>query len=70
MSARKLSSETRAKNSERATEWNRANLRRYTFTFHIDTESELIEWMERQPSKQAYLKQLILKDMQNSLDKG
>lgn len=61
---RKLSPESRAKNSERATEWNRTRLRRYLLSLRNDTESDMIEWMEAQPSKQAYLKKLILQDME------
>ena len=60
---RKLSSETRAKNSERAVEWNRTRLHRYLLSLRNDTESDMIEWMDAQPSKQAYIKSLIKKDM-------
>ena len=61
--ARKLSAETRAKNSLRATEWNKHNTRGYSIKFNIDADADIIAQLENSTNVQGYLKRLIRRDI-------
>lgn len=39
------------------------NIRQIRLTLNHKTEQDLIDWLEQQPNKQGYLKQLIKSDM-------
>lgn len=39
------------------------NIRQIRLTLNQKTEQDLIDWLEQQPNKQGYLKQLIRSDM-------
>ena len=41
------------------------NIRQIRFTLNQRTEQDLIDWMDQQPNKQGYLKQLIRADMES-----
>lgn len=44
-------------------EYNKNNYRRINFQLHKTNEADLIEYLESQPNINAYLKDLIRKDM-------
>ena len=41
------------------------NIRQIRFSLNQRTEQDLIDWMDQQPNKQGYLKQLIRADMES-----
>ena len=46
-------------------EWARKNLKAYTFKLHKVNDKDVIDHLERQPNKRAYVIELIKKDMGN-----
>lgn len=38
----------------------------YSLKLNTNTDSELIQWLEQQPSVQGYIKELIRQDMQRT----
>lgn len=63
-----LSDEQRNKNRKSAQENYRHRVRRFTFQFSLK-DTEALEWFEAQPDKGKYLKELILADKQQQLQK-
>lgn len=48
----------------RATQkWQTANYKNVRLVFHKTTEADMIEWIEKQPNKLQYIKDLIRADM-------
>ena len=68
--------ERRARKNARQTEYSKktnyaaqrkyekATVKQYTLKFMTSTESDLIDYLEKQPNKSGYIKDLIKKDMQ------
>ena len=50
--------------------YNKTNIKSYSFRFMINTENGLIEWLEKQPNKSGYMKELIRKDMEKHKDQS
>lgn len=48
-------------------QYQRENLRQFKFVLNKATESELIAWLQTKPNKQNYIRELIYKDMYESL---
>lgn len=46
-------------------EYGEINYRRVYFKLHRTIDADLLEHLEKQPNKNAYLKELIRKDMNN-----
>ncbi len=63
-----LSDEQRYENRKSAQENYRRRIRRFTFQFSLK-DTEALEWFEAQPDKGKYLKELILADKQQQLQK-
>ena len=63
-----LSDEQRHENRKSAQENYRHRVRRFTFQFSLK-DTEALEWFEAQPDKGKYLKELILADKQQQLQK-
>ena len=63
-----LSDEQRNENRQLAQENYRHRVRRFTFQFSLK-DTEAWEWFEAQPDKGKYLKELILADKQQQLQK-
>ena len=48
----------------RATQkWQSANYKNVRLVFHTAAEADMIEWLDKQPNKLQYIKQLIRSDM-------
>lgn len=45
-------------------------MRQFMVKINRFTEPELLEWLESQPNKQGYIKELILADMEKHKTKG
>ena len=45
-------------------EYNKNNTRRIAFTLNYNTEQDLIDFIEQQPNKNAFLKSLIRAEME------
>lgn len=45
-------------------EYNAENYRRISFKLHKTIDAEILEHLEKQPNKNAYLKELIRQDME------
>ena len=65
---RLLSDKQRLENRKSAQENYRHRIRRFTFQFSLK-DTEALEWFEAQPDKGKYLKELILADKQQQLQK-
>ena len=63
-----LSDEQRNENRKSSQENYRHRVRRFTFQFSLK-DTEALEWFEAQPDKGKYLKELILTDKQQQLQK-
>lgn len=63
-----LSDEQRNENRKSSQENYRHRVRRFTFQFSLK-DTEALEWFEAQPDKGKYLKELILADKQQQLQK-
>lgn len=48
--------------------WDAAHLKRVSFSFNLDTERDILEHLESQPRKGAYLHSLIRADMERAQD--
>ena len=46
-----------------AEQYNRIHCKQYKFRLNNKYESDLIEWLDSQPNKQGYIKQLIRDDI-------
>lgn len=44
-------------------EFHKNNYKRVVMNLNINTEKHLIDWLEKQPNKQGYIKTLIEKDI-------
>ena len=57
---------------EKYKEWNlqyqKDTLRQFKFSLNKNTELPLIEWLEKQPNKQNYLRGLIYQDMLRQME--
>lgn len=58
------SKESLKKQYQYISEYKKKNIKRYLLEFRKDSESDLIEHLEKQPSKNNYVRELIRKDMQ------
>ena len=45
-------------------EYHKDNYRRFSFLLHKTIDADLLEYLEKQPNKNAYLKGLIRQDME------
>lgn len=45
-------------------DYNAKNYRRIPFNLHKTIDAEILEYLEKQPNKNAYLKELIRQDME------
>ncbi|MBQ6800124.1 MAG: hypothetical protein IJP08_03330 [Bacteroidaceae bacterium] len=52
------------KEHEKIQEYIKKNMRQFMVKINRVTEPELLEWLESQPNKQGYIKELILADME------
>ena len=52
-----------AGNSEAWTRYRKDNVKPVGFNLNKNTDADLIEWLESQPNRAAYLKRLIREDM-------
>lgn len=43
--------------------WHRKHVKHYVFTLYKSVDNDIIEWLNKQPSKSAYLTELILADI-------
>lgn len=43
--------------------WRKKNIKRTTFDLNLETEKDVIDWLDKQANKRAYLIELIRKDM-------
>lgn len=43
--------------------WQSANYKNVRLVFHTTAEADIIEWLDKQPNKLQYIKQLIRSDM-------
>ena len=50
---------------EKIQEYIKKNMRQFMVKVNRITEPELLEWLESQPNKQGYIKELIIADMQS-----
>ena len=55
---------TMGRDMENHAEWERNNLRSFTFKLNRNNEKDVIEHLEKQPNKRDYLIRLIRKDME------
>lgn len=53
-------------NSDAVMRWHREHLRQFKFNLNIETESDLIDWLDGIENKQGYIKELIRADMEKS----
>lgn len=56
----------KSKQFKRQNEWNKANVTRINVPFTHSTEQELLDWLNKQPSKAGYIKSLIRADMEKN----
>lgn len=49
-----------------STKYEKDNVKRYVIKFVIDSEHDIIDWLEGQDNKTGYIKNLIKKDMEKS----
>lgn len=49
--------------------YNRSNYRSFSIRFDQRSEKEIIDWLNAQNGPKAYIKQLILQDMQKKKEK-
>lgn len=49
--------------SKASTTYNQKNTIRLGINLNKNTDTDLVEWMEKIPNKQGYIKELIRKDM-------
>lgn len=47
-------------------DWKKANLRCCSLMLNKNTEDNIIKWLDTKSNKQQYIKDLILKDMENN----
>ena len=52
-----------ARNSEAWKRYRKDNVKPVGFNLNKNTDADLIEWLESQPNRAAYLKRLIREDM-------
>lgn len=57
------------KEHEKIQEYIKKNMRQFMVKINRVTEPELLEWLESQPNKQGYIKELILADMERHQSK-
>ena len=43
--------------------YNKQNMKSFAFRFNLNTEADIIEWLEQQDNKAGYIKELIRADM-------
>ena len=55
------------KNSEKANRYKKNNTKQYNVVLNLRTDRALIDYMEKQPNKQGYIKTLIKDDMMTKL---
>ena len=46
--------------------YDKTKRKRYDFDFGIETDKDVIDWLEQQPNKAGYIKQLIREDIQRT----
>ena len=54
------------KESERAIEHDKLHAKRVYIKLNKDNDADILDWLEQQPNKQGYIKQLIRKDMKKT----
>ena len=61
--------EKQAKEAKEAyiSKWKKAHLRHYQFQMNIDTDKDVIEFLDGVPNKSAYIKELIRADMKKGV---
>ena len=58
---------TMGKNSLESTyKWRKNNLRQIKFELNVNTDSDVLAYLESKPNKRAYLIELIRKDIANN----
>lgn len=58
MTEKKISAQSRAK-----MKWNAAHLKQMKINLNLETDKDIIDELDRQPSKQGYIKELIRADI-------
>lgn len=48
-----------------STKYEKNNVKRYVIKFVVNTEKDIIDWLEKQDNKTGYIKSLIIEDMNN-----
>ena len=61
---------TAEKKYEYDRQYAKEKLRQIKFTLNKETDRAEIEWLEMQPNKQGYIKELIRKDMEEKTGKS
>ena len=56
----------RKKQNENTSQWRKVHTRSCNLCLHIENDKDIIEWLEQQPNKQQYLRELIRKDIKNN----
>ena len=56
-------------NTEYLAQYEKENLRQIRLKINRKTEPELLEWIEKKPNIQGYIKILILEDMEREKEK-
>lgn len=55
--------ESRKKYLGRIDQWKKNHTKSFNLTVNTETEKDIIEQLQKQPNKQAYIKELIRKDI-------
>ena len=56
------------KRTEKRREWEKENIKSYTFRCNVTTNPEMKDWMEKNKPYQEYIKGLIRADMERHKD--
>lgn len=63
---RKLNLKQKQARSEAVIKYVRKNYKRYDFKVHNEKDADIVAFMETKENKQAYIRELIRKDMENN----
>ena len=69
VSRREMSTMTMTKRSASIQKYQNKAIKQFLLKINRFTEPELLEWLESQPNKQGYIKELILADMEKNQSK-
>jgi len=55
--------ESKKRDLQRIDQWKKKHTKSFNLTVNLETEKDIVEQLSKQPNKQAYIKELIRKDM-------